>query len=193
MAIGMPKLRRAFVVTLGLALVAVAAAAPTVGAQGARTATVTLRPENNSGITGTATLTDMGNGQTQVVVRISPGAGNHPAHIHSGNCGPSLGAVVYPLTNVQNGTSTTEVATSLADVETGGFAINLHESPDNIPTYVACGNILAAAQARGGGGAAQVPRGLPRTGDLGSMAPLAAAAGAGLLGLGFALRRRVHR
>ena len=187
----MPKLRRVFVATLGLALVALLASASTAGAQGARTATVTLSPENNSGITGTATLTDMGNGETQVAVRITPGAGNHPAHIHSGNCGPTLGAVVYPLTNVQNGTSTTVVATSLADVQTGGFAINLHESPENIPTYVACGNILAAAQARGGG-AAQVPRGLPRTGDLGSMAPLAAAAGAGLLGLGFALRRRVR-
>ena len=188
----MPKLTRVFVVTLGLALVALVASASTAGAQG-RTATVTLSPENNSGITGTATLTDMGNGQTRVVVRISPGAGNHPAHIHSGNCGPTLGAVVYPLTNVQNGTSTTEVEASLAELQTGDFAINLHESPTNIPTYVACGNILAAAQARGGGGAAQVPRALPRTGDVGSMAPLAAAAGAGLLGLGFALRRRVHR
>ena len=188
----MRKLRRVVVAIPGLALVALMGSASTAGAQGARTATVTLSPENNSGITGTATLTDMGNGQTQVSVRITPTSGDHPAHIHSGNCGPTLGAVVYPLTNVQNGTSTTVVETSLADVQTGGFAINLHESPTNIPTYVACGNILAAAQARGGG-AAQVPRGLPRTGDLGSMAPLAAAAGAGLLGLGFALRRRVHR
>ena len=187
----MPKLTRVVVATLGLALVALMASASTAGAQG-RSATVTLSPENNSGITGTATLTDMGNGQTQVVVRISPGAGNRPAHIHSGNCGPTLGAVVYPLTNVQNGTSTTQVATSLADVQTCGFAINLHESPENIPTYVACGNILQAAQA-GGGGAAQVPRALPRTGDLGSMAPLASAVGAGLVGLGFALRRRIHR
>jgi LPXTG-motif cell wall-anchored protein len=186
----MPKLRRVFVATLGLALVALMASASTAGAQGARTATVTLSPENNSGITGTATLTDMGGGRTQVSVRISPAAGNHPAHIHSGNCGPTLGAVVYPLTNVQNGTSQTVVDTSLADVQTGGFAINLHQSPTDLPTYVACGNILAA---QAGGGAAQVPRALPRTGDLGSMAPLAAAAGAGLLGLGFALRRRVHR
>jgi LPXTG-motif cell wall-anchored protein len=124
-------------------------------------------------------------------VRITPTGGDHPAHIHSGNCGPTLGGVVYPLTNVQNGTSQTVVDTPLADVETGGFAINLHESPTNIPLYVACGNIRAAAQV--GGGAAQVPRALPRTGDIGSMAPLAAAAGAGLLGLGFALRRRVHR
>ena len=187
----MPKLRRVFVATLGLMLVALMASASTAGAQGA-TVTLTLSPENNSGITGTATLTDMGNGQTRVAVRISPGTGDHPAHIHSGNCGPSLGAVVYPLSNVQGGTSTTEVGASLASLQTGDFAINLHESPTNIPLYVACGNILAAAQARGGG-AAQVPRALPRTGDLGSMAPLAAAAGAGLLGLGFALRRRIHR
>jgi LPXTG-motif cell wall-anchored protein len=191
MAIGMPKLRRVFVATLGVALVALLATTSSVGAQSS-TATVSLSPENSSGVTGTATLTDMGNGRTQVVVRITPTSGDHPAHIHSGNCGPTLGAVVYPLSNVQNGTSTTVVDTSLADVETGGFAINLHESPTNIPLYVACGNIRAAAQA-GGGGAAQVPRALPRTGDLGSMAPLAAAVGSGLLGLGLALRRRVHR
>jgi LPXTG-motif cell wall-anchored protein len=193
MAIRMPKLRRVLVVTLGVSLVALMASASTAGAQG-RTATVTLSPENNSGITGTATLTDMGNGETQVVVRITPTSGDHPAHIHSGNCGPTLGGVVYPLTNVQNGTSTTVVGTSLADVQTGGFAINLHESPTNIPLYVACGNIQAAAQVGGGGGgAAQVPRALPRTGDLGSMAPLAAAVGSGLLGFGLVLRRRIHR
>jgi len=134
----------------------------------------------------------MGNGQTRVQVRISPGAGDHPAHIHDGQCGPTLGAVVYPLTNVQNGTSTTDVGVSLADLQAGTFAVNLHESPTNIPTYVACGNIQAAA-AQAGGGAAQVPRALPNTGDIGSMAPLATAAGAGLLGLGLALRRRIHR
>ena len=187
----MPKVERVLVPTLGLALAAMLGSASSAGAQG-RVATVSLSPESNSGITGTATLTDMGNGQTRVVVRISPGAGNHPAHIHSGQCGPTLGAVIYPLTNVQNGTSTTEVGAALADLQTGDFAINLHESPSNIPTYVACGNILAAA-AQAGGGAAQLPRALPRTGDLGSMAPLAAAAGAGLLGLGLALRRRIHR
>jgi hypothetical protein len=187
----MPKRRRVFVATLGLALVALMASASTAGAQRA-VQTVSLSPENSSGITGTATLTDMGNGTMQVVVRITPTTGDHPAHIHSGQCGPTLGAVVYPLTNVQNGTSTTMVDASLADVETGGFAVNLHDSPTNIPLYVACGNIRNAAQA-GGGGAAQVPRALPRTGDLGSMAPLATAVGAGLLGLGFALRRRIHR
>jgi CHRD domain len=187
----MPKLTRVLVATLGVALLGLMASASTAGAQG-RVETVTLSPENSSGVTGTATLTDMGNGTMQVVVRITPTTGDHPAHIHSGQCGPSLGAVVYPLTNVQNGASTTTVDASLADVETGGFAINLHESPTNIPLYVACGNIRAAAQV-GGGGAAQVPRALPRTGDLGSMAPLATAFGAGLLGLGLALRRRIHR
>jgi LPXTG-motif cell wall-anchored protein len=138
---------------------------------------------------GTATLTAQGN-QTQVVLRV---AGTNPemlAHIHADVC-PGVGPIVFPLTNVRNGTSTTTVDASLAEIMAQGKSINLHRSPDQAGIYVGCGD-LAAAQATGGG-AAQVPRALPRTGDVGSLAPLAAAVGAGLLGLGYALRRRIHR
>lgn len=89
--------------------------------------------------------------------------GDHPAHIHSGTC-TELGDVVYPLSNVggammMNGTpmamgtmmgaadaipveaSVTTVEASLADLAAGGYAINVHESAENIGNYIACGNI----------------------------------------------------
>ena len=40
--------------------------------------------------------------------------------------------------------STTVVQTTLADISTGGFAINVHESAENIGNYIACGDLGTA-------------------------------------------------
>jgi plastocyanin len=87
----------------------------------------------------------------------------HPAHIHNGTC-DNLGDVVYPLNAVgapmtdANGTpipemqmgatdaipvdvSVTTVAASLNDLVGAAYAINVHESAENIGNYIACGNI----------------------------------------------------
>ncbi|MFL5759861.1 MAG: cupredoxin family copper-binding protein [Thermomicrobiales bacterium] len=87
---------------------------------------------------------------------------SHPAHIHDGTCGSGLGDVVYPLDNVGGGTmmgtpvsgqqmgasdaipvqtSTTVVKTTLEDLVGEAYAINVHESKENIGNYIACGNI----------------------------------------------------
>ncbi|TXG87283.1 MAG: hypothetical protein E6R14_01665 [Thermomicrobiales bacterium] len=91
---------------------------------------------------------------------------SHPAHIHSGTCA-ELGDVVFPLSDVSSsmmmdGTpmamgdmmgatdaipveaSVTTVAAALADIVSGGHAINIHESAENIGNYIACGNIGGA-------------------------------------------------
>lgn len=87
---------------------------------------------------------------------------SHPAHIHSGNC-TELGDVVYPLSDVSesalvNGTpiaggvagaadavpvalSGTTVPAPLADLLASPFAINIHESAENIGNYIACGTV----------------------------------------------------
>ncbi len=51
-----------------------------------------LLPENNSGQSGVAVLTDLGNNQTRVAITLGGGAANvaQPAHIHEGSCGPTL-------------------------------------------------------------------------------------------------------
>lgn len=113
--------------------------------------TVKLDPLNNSGESGTAVLTDVGNGQLKVDVTITgePADGSHLMHIHTGQCGPTLGPVVFPLTNVVNGASTTTITATLAALMDGNHAINVHLSkaqPD-AAHYVACGNIPSAAAA----------------------------------------------
>jgi MYXO-CTERM domain-containing protein len=117
-----------------------------VGAQ-PTTVTIALAEENGSGQSGTAMLSAEGD-QTRVVIDLanSP-AGPQPAHIHTGNCGPTLGGVVFALEFPRDGKSTSLVNTPLAAVQTGGFAINVHKSPQEANIYVACGNIPAVAGA----------------------------------------------
>src|SRR5215204_3474625 len=83
----------------------------------------------------------------------------HPAHIHSGSCA-ELGDVVYPLTEITEvggdaertgaasaipvKSSSTVVDTPLQDLVDGDFAINVHESAEEIDTYIACGDIGGA-------------------------------------------------
>ncbi len=148
--------------------------------------TVTLATLNNSGESGTATLTDLGNGQTKVEVTITgePSGASNPMHIHSGQCGPTLGGVVFPLSPVVNGTSTTTVATSLDSIMDGKHAINGHKSAAEIGTYVFCGNIPAAAAAT------TTPPTVPTTGgNPFTLAMLAALAGMLMLGTGLFVRR----
>lgn len=139
---------------------------------------------NEATATGTVTLTDIGGGKTRVEIRVQSQNTNMPAHIHADTC-PGVGPVVFPLTNVQNGQSTTEINAPLTEVLQRGKSVNLHKSPQEVGVYVACVNLQAAAAP-----APAAPAQLPRTGGL--MLPLAAVAvvGAALLGAGVMLRRR---
>jgi hypothetical protein len=103
--------------------------------------TVRLAEQNASGVSGNAVLTDLGSGRTQVEITIPGDSGNRPAHIHEGTCANLNPTPRYPLSNVANGASTTEVAASLADLQQGTFAINVHQSPDQANIYVACGDL----------------------------------------------------
>ncbi len=155
-----------------------------------QTISVTIGPgRDEASGTGTATLTAMG-AQTRVVLSVAPTNPEMLAHIHVDTC-PGVGAVVFPLTNVVNGGSTTMINASLADVLGQGHSINLHRSPADSGIYVGCGNLAGAFAGAGGAGAAQVPqpRALPATGDVASLAGLFAAAGAALVGAGFGVRR----
>lgn len=87
-----------------------------------------------------------------------------PAHVHLGTC-DALGEVAWGLSNVGPGTnrngrpstngqfvgqtnnvypvsvSVTTINTPLTVITDGTYAINIHESADNIQNYIACGNI----------------------------------------------------
>ena len=145
--------------------------------------TVTLTQENNSGQNGTAMLTDMGDGTTKVTINISGGSAvAQPAHIHEGQCGPTLNPrPAYPLTSVVNGMSETTVPVDVHDLTGGTYAINVHKSAAEASIYVSCGNIMALEHTPG----------MPRTGAA-DMLPLALLAllGLAMAGSGLALARR---
>jgi hypothetical protein len=169
---------------LAMMLGAIFALAMVGATSAATTLNVPLATLNGSGVSGSATLTDMG-AQTQVVITVTgePTSASEPDHIHVGQCGATLGAVKFPLKNVEGGTSTTVVNVALSDLQNGAYAINLHESAANIANYVACGNIPALATTN------QAPTTkLPATGGVPSLAVVLVAGG--LLGAGYALRRR---
>jgi LPXTG-motif cell wall-anchored protein len=176
-----------------LALMMLLASSSSAVAQQSVSITIGPGRDEASG-TGTATLTAMGT-QTQVVLRVASTNPDMLAHIHADVC-PGVGAVVFPLTNVRGGTSTTMIAAPLAQVLAEGRSINLHRSMADSGVYVGCGNLAGAVAGAGGAGAQQVPgaavqmpRALPATGDLSWLGGLLGAAGAAAIGAGIGVRR----
>jgi hypothetical protein len=90
---------------------------------------------------GTATLTEK-DGKVEVVVTVSPTMkAAQPAHIHMGEC-PGVGEIAYPLTSLTNGTSTTMLDVTMADLlAQKPLAINVHKSADEVKVYTACGSL----------------------------------------------------
>ncbi|MBI4674929.1 MAG: CHRD domain-containing protein, partial [Chloroflexi bacterium] len=117
-------------VVLALAGAAIASAADPV--------TVTLNPLNDSGESGTATLTDLGNGKVKVEVTITgaPAGVVQPMHIHKGTCANLEAKPTYPLTSLTDGKSVTVIEATLADLQNGNFAINGHKSAQEASIYV---------------------------------------------------------
>lgn len=113
--------------------------------------TVTLAEENKSGESGTATLKEE-NGKVTVTLALTGFVAgvSQPAHIHIGDC-PGVGKVVYPLTNVVDGQSTTMVNTTLADLKKQlPLAINVHKSAAQVSVYTACGSLGTSTSAASG-------------------------------------------
>ncbi len=106
----------------------------------AKPISIVMNPQSNSGMSGTATLEDLGNGKTKVSIMLSGKTTTtpEPAHIHIGTCAKP-GDVVYPLTNVVSGKSETILDASLSTVVAKGTLINVHKSAQESKVYVACG------------------------------------------------------
>ena len=97
---------------------------------------------NGSGVSGQATLIDLGNGRTRVEVRVSP-AGNMdmPSHIHPGTCTRLVPQPKYPLENVKNGFASTEIAAGLRQLLELPTVVMTHKSNDEMAIYTSCGEI----------------------------------------------------
>jgi len=86
--------------------------------------------------------------RTRASVSISnavPG-GRHPWHVHLGQCGNDQGilggAEAYQILEVGgNGQAEASAALALPVPVSGQYFINVHASPDNLGTIIACGNL----------------------------------------------------
>jgi hypothetical protein len=127
---------RALSVFLACALIAGCAATAEPGV------TIQLETLNESGVTGTVTLIDLGD-RTQVDVDVDPaGHPDMPSHIHPGDCDNLVPQPKYPLRNVVDGKASTIVAVPLSELLVGDLAINLHNSNEDMRTYTACANLV---------------------------------------------------
>jgi len=125
------------------AVAALALATPVFAADGPHRV-YALTAQNGSAELGTVTLTAQGD-KTRVDVALAnaPTDVPQPAHIHDGPCAKLNPKPKYPLTNVVDGTSTSLVDVPMAQLTAGTFAVNVHKSTSDIPTYVACGDLGA--------------------------------------------------
>ena len=110
--------------------------------------TITLDELNESGQSGTATLTASGD-QTVVDIDITAAASTadepQPIHIHLNSC-TDLGGIDVDLTQggttgVVGGKLTAVANVTLASLRDGTHVINAHKSTAEIAVYVACGAI----------------------------------------------------
>jgi hypothetical protein len=115
----------------------------------AKSVTVKLSQQNKSGESGTAKLTPMGD-KTKVEISLkgAPKGVSQPAHIHEGACPNPDPKPKYPLSNVMDGKSTSEVPVDIKTLRAGNLAINVHKSEQEAKVYVACGNISKAGAAK---------------------------------------------
>ncbi len=118
---------------------------PSTNAWSARRQGLSLQmgSQNNSGITGTASLTALGGGLLRVEIKVSgAGAGPQPAHIHDGTCAQlAPGPPKFSLNPVSNGASSSDIDASIEQLISGPHAVHMHKSQEELPVYVACSDI----------------------------------------------------
>ena len=125
-----------------------ATSAAAAGAMGGMTMTAQLASQGGSTVTGSATATHGSDANSfRVTTAISGAAANatHPWPVHAGPCGengPVVGpASAYPpLQADANGAATVNTTVPVA-MPTGPLYVNVHMSPSQMGTIVACGNL----------------------------------------------------
>ena len=150
-------------VALGIALLALLALAGSVAAQEGDTMELQLTPSRDSGVSGTATITDVGGGvEVELNMRGLPEAGvEHINHVHSGGtCTADRAGNVAPATIplktiVAKEDGTGSATTTLEDVSLDSLFdpgkdryLALHsevEKGEGVPPVISCADVVEAA------------------------------------------------
>ena len=104
--------------------------------------TIDLAAQGGSNESGKATLTPAGDGKVKVVVEAENAPGEpQPSHIHEGTCDNPNPQPKYPLANVEDGKAESTVNTTLDDLQSEDYYVNIHKSEADIATVVSCGDI----------------------------------------------------
>jgi hypothetical protein len=140
-AVGYKASMRLSIAACTLAFCVALAAVPATATDNAGGKVFALNAQNGSGQHGTVALKPRGS-ETVIEIHLlgAPGSAE-PAHIHEGTCSHLNPAPKYPLTSVVNGISETTVKQPMSALTAGGLAINVHKSPTDLKTYVACGDL----------------------------------------------------
>ncbi len=150
-------------VALGIALLALLALAGSVAAQEGDTMELQLTPSRDSGVSGTATITDVGGGGVEVELNMRglPEAGTeHINHVHSGgSCAADRAGNVAPATIplktvVAKEDGTGSATTTLEDVTLDSLFdpdkkryVALHsevEKGEGVPPVISCADVVEA-------------------------------------------------
>lgn len=106
-----------------------------------------LSAVGNSGITASVGAQSVGVGTgVRITLRGAQPDSHHPWHVHRGQCGdngPIVGnATDYPALHVgSDGTATANATIGTALVEETPYYVNVHRSPTDLGTIVACGRL----------------------------------------------------
>jgi hypothetical protein len=106
--------------------------------------TYNLQAQNNSGETGTVTISPTADGKGSVVLVETKGQGNlpQPIHFHRGPCALLVAAPAIPLKTLEGGKSETTLAeVPVATLTNGQYSVNVHKSTTEGGVYVACVDI----------------------------------------------------
>lgn len=103
---------------------------------------IDLAAQKGADESGTATITPAGEGKVTVVVEAKNApSGPQPSHIHEGTCANPNPQPKYPLSDVKDGKAESTVDTTLEDLQSEDYYVNIHKSAAEVDVVVACGDI----------------------------------------------------
>lgn len=111
--------------------------------QSAQPISLNIAAINNSGESGTVTLTPVGRNRTRVDINVvgENRTASQPASIHAGTCARLDPRPIWGLNDVREGRSATEIPIHLSRLTSGRYVISINRSKLQRNSRIACGDI----------------------------------------------------